>query len=220
MTSSEKFIRNYYHPEELMDDLGYSEEIKFLFNCGSERQLASEYPELFDMLSKQAHCRDNRSIIDFAKNIISGWLIEDIILHFLKYQGLDIRLGGSDKNRSFCTKPTTAADFIINIDGVDYPTELQANTYDGYDYSTILLRDNKLINLMNRREHFLYVDMLTNTFVLFDMGNEQLRYEYIPAEQSRYNKPSYKLYCDKQFKELNIDNIKNYFLKYKNNYNN
>ena len=58
-------------------------------------------PIQYDRLSSQVAQRDNRDILTYARDVITGWVVEDICILWLRQCGLDVRKNGVDSARTF-----------------------------------------------------------------------------------------------------------------------
>lgn len=161
------------------------------------KKLQLEYPNVWSALQSCKHQRDQRTIEEYAKDLVSSWVYEDTILKYLeKY--FDIQLFGADRKRNILpnTKVSTDSDFCIKKDNILFNIEL-VNSYTNYwkEYQRIDLRDNKFEQLKNKKTLLICIDIYNKEFYLIDLRNENENIKYISYHKP-YGKPAYQIYLN------------------------
>ena len=121
----------------------------------------------------------NRSFTGYFKHIITGWVVEDLVMTMLKEQGIDIVHNGHDENRKICIGKkdvTQDADFRITVGNVVRKIELTG------DYNNVLCergfiekRAPSLIKTWRDKGIWLYRDLSHGKYVLVDFATEKVK---------------------------------------------
>lgn len=191
---------------EVADTYGYSEVNKAIL-------LATDIDDLIqyrDLISKSLsleHNKDNRSTLEFLKEMVANWLIEDYIKQLLECSGFTVSRDGTDSNREFQYNSNikTNTDFILTKNGITRNVELQVSYTDYWDrVGEVFLRDNKFEHLYTRGDILLLVDFNNFTFTYYDLSGTNYQYRYSPKEEHPWlPKDGYQLYLgDRMFKPL------------------
>lgn len=89
-----------------------------------------KYPELYNQYFYSGH-RDNRTVLEYCKDIAANWVVEDVILHLFNVDaGLNLASNGADKERSLLLvdSVTNKSDFLfISPKSGPLPIELQSS---------------------------------------------------------------------------------------------
>jgi hypothetical protein len=98
--------------------------------------------------------RDMRSSLNYALDLILGWLVEDLILNKMKALGSSIELDGADKSREFLKsyEITVESDFVI--DGINGPQSIElVVSWDDYwkNTNSLDLRSSKYEKLLKSK---------------------------------------------------------------------
>lgn len=189
---SQKFFK---HPlVEVAKKYGYDEDNLFVLK-GDLRSLENFYPETYRNIISCDYHSDNRKCLEYARDLVASWLIEDSFLEVLNTNGLQATLGGADRNRKILAnfKTTEESDFIVSYNGCSRGLELM-NDYTGYWARTgnLHLRDNKYPRLTTEHSLFLAVSIKRKEFALYDF-NENIPATFIPSHPPFGGKPAYQL---------------------------
>jgi len=145
------------------------------------------------------HYRDKRKPIDYFKNIILNWIVEDRIITLIKESGSDADLYGGDKERRIASNPSNISGKpdikIIFENEVNMLLEVATGWY--YEEKrVILLRDNKYPNLKNDKSHVIFLDTKYRMdYVIFNILDVEAEFR---LKIKRYgNKPGYAISSDK-----------------------
>jgi hypothetical protein len=156
------------------------------------QQLERGYPELWSNLQSCKHNKDKRNIEQYAQDLVSSWVYEDVLFDQLS-RYFDINLGGSDKNRQILPKSkiTSNSDYIITYKNNAVSLEL-VNSYSNYwkKYKKIDFRDEKFLHLKNLKSIIACIDIFNKEFFLIDLRVDSKRFRYIPFH-SPWKKSAY-----------------------------
>jgi len=162
-----------------------------------------------------SHLRDRRTPVEYACDLILGWVIEDGIVDILNSLKIKSELNSADRNRKFLKKPKSSSDLKIkNHQGKTILIEL-VKDYTSYwsRNGSIELRDNKYNNLKNENSILLGIDFKNNEF--FIMKIDEIEATFIPFHYP-FRKPAYSIEIKKDdFHDLN--HAKQIFSKFFNN---
>lgn len=73
--------------------------------------------------------RDVRTPVEYAIDLIYGWLVEDIVYEFLLQNGFDVQKTGSDRNREFMSSGKIKSDLDLSVDGKPFDVYFDAQGY-------------------------------------------------------------------------------------------
>lgn len=193
---------------EIAKKLNYKESNIYILQNNFDK-LQEEYPDVWDALMSCKHNKDKRTYQKYAQDLVSSWLYEDTLLHYLKKSGFDIRLNGSDQKREILnnSKVLTDSDYIISKNSIERNVEL-VNSYTKYWGNTqkIDLRDNKFQKMKNNNVILLCIDIYNKSFYVLDFKFETIDAKYISYHKA-YGKPVY---------QIDISRINSYELTIKN----
>lgn len=191
--------------ENLAKKLNYSES-NILVLEGNEEKLKTLYPNVYENILSCMHNRDNRSPIEYARDLVSSWIFEDYMVRKFNSLGYDLYLSGKDKERVILanSKVGSDCDVIFEYDNFKLNVEIM-NDYSNYweKYNTLDLRDNKFNKLLKTNSILLAISLINRTYSLISI-NESLDYKYIPCHQPYGGKPAY---------QINLKSIKFYNFK-------
>ena len=167
------------------DIMGYVTIFKYpkfatLAASGLLEEARAEDPTQYARLASQVSQRDGRTIQEYARDVIAGWVVEDSVLFWLNSHGVATRRAGVDGDRSFAWSRniTNKADFIITDDGREYPCELAATYDDSWTrYDSVWLRCNKQQHVFDQGALLLGADMYTGRFVTISPWQDGLSYD-------------------------------------------
>lgn len=135
---------------------------------GDLETLKSKFPETYSNLISCAMHKDNRDIIEYGRDLIASWIMEDFIFLSFKAKGYKIKLHGADKKRKVLpsSKTKTDSDFELIIEDedmyspLDFKIELMCD-YTGYWERTkkVDLRNNKFVKMCKERVIFLGISV-------------------------------------------------------------
>ena len=154
------------------------------------------------MLGHAKHRRDKRSSLEYACDLMVGWIIEDCVVDILNGIGYSTSLNGADKNRKLLLDPTTDSDLKISINGDEILIE-SVNDFTGYWKKTkhVPLRDKKYLHLKKEKSLLFGIDYVNNLFFILNVPEREAN--YIKYHRP-FSKPAYAiLITDDDFYNLN-----------------
>lgn len=122
ITQSE--IENYYPDEEFNRRLN-----KKLANEILSGRLPENWVDLRELGENLKQHMDRRTPLEYLIGLIHGWIIEDIVIHFLKGQDLTPTKNGADADRQFLDESMITSSSDITINGYHFDI-----SYDSKDY--------------------------------------------------------------------------------------
>lgn len=168
-----------------------------------DNSVTSENKEYIEsVLGYAHHRRDKRSSLEYACDLIVGWLIEDCTVEILNKLGYNTSLNSADKNRKILLRPTANSDLKVYINGKEVLIE-QVNDFTGYWKKTlhVPLRDKKYINLKNENSLLFGIDYVNELFFILNVPETEAN--YIPFHRP-FSKPAYAIpITDNDFYNLN-----------------
>lgn len=113
-------------------EYGYSEPNLLLLSVKDEK-LRINFPAVYEDIQSCAHNADARSPLDYARDLVASWVVEDWFLQMLVDAGCDASAAGSDRNRNIlpgCVI-SSASDFQVRYQGQELRVELLCD-YTGF----------------------------------------------------------------------------------------
>lgn len=160
-----------------------------------ESSLKEKYPETYSNISSCKHHADKRTAMEYAKDLVASWIIEDYFLELMDSKEFSITLNGADSNRKILksTETSSSSDYLISYKGIKIEFELMVD-YDGFwkKNHVLHLRDLKYEKLKSSKSLFIAVSTLTNEFALFDF-REEIPARYIKNHNPFGGKPAYEI---------------------------
>ena len=113
-------------------EVNYSKE-NYLILARRNKQLQKEFPQIWENIQGCAYCADGRAPIEYARDLVASWLVEDYFLHLLTEAGYEAAAAGADKKRTILQYCQTGAecDFQIRLGGQVFHVEFLCD-YTGY----------------------------------------------------------------------------------------
>lgn len=120
---------------------------------------------------------NNRSWTQYFKDLICGWIIEDLVVEMLRRQEIEVIRNGRDAQRviEFDNNVTQEADLQIKVGDVTRKVEL-SNEFNPYlgKCGFIEKRAPALYKLWKDRGIWIYRDLSRGKYVLVDFGTENI----------------------------------------------
>lgn len=190
-------------------EMKYQEDNILILN-GELDTLKSKYPQTFQNIISCQHHADKRSPLQYARDLVSSWIMEDYFFNILKSESYNITLSGADQNRTILsnTKTSSSSDYLISQSSKKIKLELM-NDYTGFWEKTkkFHLRDFKYNNLYNEQAVLLGVSVPTNKFFLYDF-NDNINAKKIDSHRPYGGKSAYEIEIGNgDLKEFNVDNL-------------
>ena len=121
---------------------------------------------------------ENRSWTQYFQYLITGWIMEDLVMEMLRKQGIDITLNGRDAHRKILkgSNIRQTADFSIRVGDAERKVELtcEFNHYlekDGF----VEKRAPALYRLWEAKGIWIYRDIPREKYVLVDFATENVK---------------------------------------------
>ena len=188
--------------KELLILKKWDEDIELCMNILDDSVTSENKKYIESVLGYAHHRRDKRSSLEYACDLIVGWVIEDCTVEILNKLGYDTSLNSADKHRKILLSPTADSDLKVYINRKDVLIE-QVNDFTGYWKKTlhVPLRDNKYINLKNENSLLFGIDYVNELFFILNVPETEAN--YIPFHRP-FSKPAYAiLITDDDFYNLN-----------------
>jgi len=120
----------------------------------------------------------NRSFTQYFKDVISGWVVEDLVIEMLKEQGIEVEHNGHDAQRriEIGNDVTQEADIRIKVGKVVRKVELtnECNCFLT-KHGFIEKRAPALIRLWDEKGIWIYRDLANGKYVLVDFATEPVK---------------------------------------------
>lgn len=194
---------------EVAENINYSQSNIYILKNDFSK-LKSDYPQIWNALLSCKHNKDKRTYEEYAQDLVSSWIYEDVLLAYLQKNDFEIYLNGSDYKREILTtsKVMTDSDYLIKKNDIKRNVEL-VNSYTNYWNITnkIDLRDNKFLKMKKNNVLLLCIDLHNNIFYLLDFNFGNFEYKYLDYHKP-YGKPAYQIDIKNQKKHtFSIDNL-------------
>lgn len=154
---------------------------------------STELIRYLDSKTNLSHFKDKRSNIEYAIDLVLGWLSEDIIISHLREKNLQCDLNGRDKYRDFLSAKdiSTQPDIKVKINDQYRALEIMNDWNDYWIRSDMLdLRDNKFLRLSNEKSLFLGIAPMSSKGIFLDFSE---KLDFIKRYNPAYGKSSYTL---------------------------
>ena len=174
--------------------------------------------EYLDSKTNLSHFKDKRSNIEYAIDLVLGWLSEDTIISHLREKNITCDLNGRDRYREFLSPEFISAQPDIKIKTNErYRTLEIMNDWNDYWIRSdkLDLRDNKFLKLSNEQSLFLGIAPMSSKGIFLDFSK---KLDFIERYNPAYGKKSYTLNGIKnKLVDLVtcISNLKNYIYESK-----
>lgn len=166
---------------------------------------STELIRYLDSKTNLSHFKDKRSNIEYAIDLVLGWLSEDIIISHLREKNLQCDLNGRDKYRDFLSAKdiSTQPDIKVKIND-QYRTLEIMNDWNDYwiRFDKLDLRDNKFLRLSNEKSLFLGIAPMSSKGIFLDFSE---KLDFVRRYNPAYGKKSYTL---KKIKNKLVDLVK------------
>ena len=169
----------------------WDEDIELCMHIFSSNVTNEDKAYIESVLGYAHHRRDKRTSLEYACDLMVGWIIEDCTVDILNALGYNTSLNGADKDRRLLLKPTSSSDLKIVINGKEILIE-QVNDFTGYWIKTkhVPLRDKKYLHLKNENSLLFGIDFKNELFFILNVSETESN--YIPYHRP-FSKPAYAL---------------------------
>lgn len=118
-----------------------------------------------------SHLRDRRNPMDYAMELVIGWIMEDAVIHSLSSLGVDVSSAGTDRERNFLASGeiSNSGDLKVRLNGHEHRMEIVTD-FGNYWARTdeCDLRDGKLRSLRDEEAWLLGVSLQKPSAFLLD----------------------------------------------------
>ena len=185
---------------EAAQEYGYSDS-NLLLLAGQDMKLCRDYPAVSENIQTCAHCADDRTLMDYARDLTASWVVEDWFLRLLMDAGCEISAAGADRSRellSGCQVGATS-DFQVQYQGKNLRVEFLCD-YTGFWRRTgmIDLRDGKYQHLRKEQALAFGADALWQRGILLDMSEDIPGIIRVPSYKPYGGKPAVRVPCQEE----------------------
>lgn len=146
------------------------------------------------------HNQDFRTVSEYARNLLRGWLVEDAIITHLENKGYTVKKNGKDRQREFLPNPNTDSDILICAETMEIPVEIISDFSSYYKKTNqVDLRDHKYPNWdenslilgtdVQEIEFFVLSRPETPVKKVFNLNVEQSGFEEFEIEKNSDGEP-------------------------------
>ena len=198
----DEFLQAHYSRSLLSvaQELGYSEQNLDILggdftNLEEKKRIYKKHKKLFDDFladDRNIGIMDGRQIYEYFKDLISGWVGEDLLVKALNEYGFNASIANADKDRVIKTKHegiTGEPDIKIEYEGNVRYLELMDALSPVEKYGQFDLRLAKAKNQFNRKNLFLLHGLADGKYVLIDFLRDNLTVTYNLPNPRFGNKP-------------------------------
>ena len=141
----------------------------------------NELKQLYVKYSKNPSANERkgsgRNWTEYFQYMISGWVLEDLVMEMFRRQGIDIRHNGKDFKRviDIGREVSQESDCVVTVGGVTRKVELsnELNTFlknEGY----IEKRAPAIYNLWSNKAIWLYRELKSGKYIIVDFATEKV----------------------------------------------
>lgn len=156
------------------DDSGKIHELDQEDEINKDKELKDLFQSFYADKNAMFRKGDDRSLTGYLQDLTAGWVIEDITVEILKYQGIDIVLNGRDKRRQYLIESVTQdPDFRITVGNntrkVEFSSEIN-NILERKGF--VEKRAPALYRLWAEKCIWLFRDLQRGKYILVDFATE------------------------------------------------
>ena len=162
-----------YFPHGILhkaNELGYGEFLTSILK-GDIETLEQKYNSVWNNLKNNKYSMDNRTPIEYGRDIVSTWIFEDCVMDTLRSSGLKLSYGKDYTNRKrFVSRPDKLdTDVIIDIGLHKYAIAIMCD-YTGawMTNKTLVLREHQYKQLKNKPTIVLGFSVKYDKLVILD----------------------------------------------------
>lgn len=144
----------------------------------NEKGLKTKYPNIYKNILSCAHAADQRTPLQYARDIVLAWIFETYVMQNLQRVGLELERNGGDKNYDFLQGTDVSSDSDFKVKG--RRLELICNYTDYWtQHNCIDLRESKAKHLYQSNSLVLGITLDQPYYLLINFA-KYLPNEYIP----------------------------------------
>lgn len=172
------FCRKFGYPRRetrIVEELDEEDEAKTKSIIRRDKELTALWRSSKDNESVNLRKGKNRSLTEFYKTLVTGWVVEDLVISMLTQKGIDVRHNGADTQRDIdkANSVSQAPDILVTVGDNSRTVELTC------EFNDILSRDGyiekrapALYNLWQKKSLWLYFDLPSGKYILVDFATE------------------------------------------------
>lgn len=181
-------------------EYGYSVPNLMLLS-GRDEELQKKFPAVYEDIQTCGHNADSRTPMEYARDLVASWVVEDWFLHLLNDAGCEAAVVGADRSRNIlpgCVV-SSASDFQIRYCGQDLRLEFLCD-YTGFwrRNGKIDLRDAKYQHLRHEQALIFGADTLSQQGVLLDLKNDVPGIIQVASYKPYGGKPAVRVPCKEE----------------------
>lgn len=193
---------------ELAKRLDYDNE-NLLVLQSDEKNLETKHPKTYENILSCIHNRDNRTPMQYARDLVASWLFEDFLVSKFNELGYSLLLKGTDSTRKILSNLNVGAesDVLFTYSGKEVNIEI-INDYTGFWFKNkkLHLRDSKFIKLIKEKSILLAISIKDKSFIVMPI-TENTEYKYINSHFPYGGKPAYEIKISNKFLDFNVKEI-------------
>ncbi len=174
---------------------GYSQDNIYILQ-GNENALRTEYPQTYRNLQSCTHQRDTRNIMDYGRDIVSSWILEDYLAKTLSNEDFTVTLAGADRERCILANTEVGSQNDYTIEFSDNRPSVSMELVNDHgtfwaDCKKMHLRDDKYGHIRNNQSYVFALALPAKNFAIFHINditsvkhiNSHRAYGYKPAKE-------------------------------------
>lgn len=157
---------------------------------GNETELYKAYPETYKNLMTCSHHSDKRKMMDYGKDLVASWIMEDSVQQKLKETGLMINKAGADRERIVLpnSKVSSSSDYDVFYQGIKRKLELLCDYSDYWKREKRChLRDKKYPRAC--KTHSIVLGIAKDSYLLIN-DISMYQHKYIESHPPYGDKPA------------------------------
>lgn len=156
-----------------------------------EKGLKDRFRNIYNNIMSCHYAADNRTPMEYAKDLVLAWIFEAYVMENLKKQGLKVERNGGDKNLLILNQRGVSIDSDFLVEG--RRVELISNYTNYWEKNSCFeLRDNKVDHLRDSKSLVIGVSTNYSNYLLIDFSKE-IEDEYIASYSPFGNKPAHRI---------------------------
>ena len=168
---------------------------------GEEENLKKRYPDTYENILSCRYHRDRRTPLEYALDLVLGWIMEDFLVESLIDNGMDVKLTGTDIKRQIlpASEVTAKPDIIIGVNGKTYIFDVLQD-YTGFWTKTgkCHLRDDKFQSIVSKnnsdtKSGVIGIDLLNKKCFIKLLNSNTQDVKYIYRHRPYGYKPAYEI---------------------------
>ena len=176
------------------NELGYGEFLMSILK-GDVETLEQKYNSVWNELKKCEYHIENKTSIEFGRDMISTWILEDCIIGTLKNSGLNITYGKDYITRKkFTNRPDTIDNSVtVNTSENIFNLIIRCDYTGAWSKTgTLILRESQYKKIKDKKMVLLGLSTIDNKLILLNHTSLS-DVKYIESYTPYYGKPVYEI---------------------------